>query len=203
MMSEERVGVKPLASLEWLNSRFAGVATGRNVLLVFIATLMALSLFGLWLVPAFQAVSGGLYPIDMSFPTTPAVIYREYGAYTAESRQIYRWFFVVDFFWPPLLATLFAISWSWLASLCGSTLPQRMIASGLLLLPFAEALLDVLENIGFLLLLETYPRKLLALAWATGIIKHTKLVLYLFCWIVTVQFAGLAVAGAVNRWRQT
>jgi hypothetical protein len=198
------------ALIDTLNARFAAVATGRNVLLVFVATLLALSLFGVWLVPAFQAVTGGMYPIDMSFPTTPTVIYNEYAAYTAASRQIYRWFFLVDFFWPPLLATFFAIMWTWLAGLgvnqgggqggsqSAARAPQRLLGAGILLLPYAEAALDVLENIGFLTLLESYPKQLITLAWATSVVKHTKLVLYLFCWLTTALFAGYAVASAAG-----
>ncbi|MEO7386158.1 MAG: hypothetical protein ABIX37_04410 [Gammaproteobacteria bacterium] len=180
-----------------LNSRVAAAASGRNVLLVFVAAAVVFSLFNSWLVPAFQAATGGMYPIDMSFPTTPAVIYDEYSRYTEQSRQIYHWFVLVDFIWPPLLATFFAIAWTWLARRSNSTLPQRMIAAGVLLLPFAEALLDLLENAGFLTLLEAYPTRHMALAWATSLVKHTKLVLYLLCWLVMLLFLWLSAASAL------
>lgn len=183
--------------IEALNARFAAVSTGRNVLLVLLASVLVQLLFGAWLVPAFQAATNGMYPIDMSFPTTPAVIYNEYAAYTAESRRIYRWFFLVDFVWPPLLATLFAMTWTWLSKRSPARSAKRMLAAGILLLPFAAALLDLLENVGFLVLLENYPRKLIAVAWATGIVKHTKLVLLLLCALVTLMLAGSAATSAV------
>jgi hypothetical protein len=189
------------ALVETLNARFAAAASGRNVLLVLLAAVLTFSLFNSWLVPAFQSATNGLYPIDMVLPTTPSVIYENYAAYTAESIRIYRRFFLVDFVWPPLLAVLFALAWTWLAKRCASPLPQRMIASGLLLLPFAEALLDVLENVGFLLLLENYPTQLPGVVWVTAIVRYTKLLLYLLCWLVTVMLAGLAVRSAVLRQR--
>lgn len=74
------------------------------------------SIFGVVLVPAFQAASAGLYPIDMSFPTTPEVIYTQLAQYSEASRRIYRWFFVVDLVWPPLLASLFSLLWCWLVT---------------------------------------------------------------------------------------
>jgi hypothetical protein len=168
-------------------------ASGRNVLLVFCAALGVFALFGMVLVPAFQSVTHGLYPIDMSFPTTPAVIYRELPQYTEASRRVYAWFFALDLIWPPLLATLFALSWCWLATRTRHPLPQQMIARGVLLLPFAEALLDWLENLGFILLINAYPGKLLGLALATGTVKHAKLVLYALCWLVTLLFIALAL----------
>jgi hypothetical protein len=185
------------ALIDTLNARFSTAASGRNVLLVLIAALLVFSLFNSWLVPAFQAATNGMYPIDMVMPTTPSVIYDNYAAYTAESIRIYHRFLVVDFFWPPLLAILFAIAWTWLAKRCASTLPQRMIAAGVLLLPCAESLLDLLENVGFLLLLENYPEQLPAVVWATAVVRYTKLVLYVLCWLVTLMFLWLAASGAV------
>jgi hypothetical protein len=133
----------------------------------------------------------------MVMPTTPAVIDANYAAYTDESVRIYHSFLVVDFFWPPLLAILFAMAWTWLAQRCASTLPRRMIAAGVLLLPFTEALLDLLENLGFLLLLENYPAQLPPVVWATAVVRYTKLVLYVLCWLVTLMFLWLAASGAL------
>lgn len=167
-------------------------ATGRNLGLALLAAMLVFALFGAVLVPRFQAVTGGLYPIDMSFPTTPEVIYRELPAYTAASRQAYAWFVLVDFIWPPLLAWVFALAWCWLAGRTRHPLPARMVAGGLLALPFAEALLDWLENLGFILLIYSFPERLTVLAWTAGTIKHAKLVLYALCWLVTLMFVALA-----------
>jgi hypothetical protein len=189
------------ALVETLNARFAAAASGRTVLFALFAAVLTFSLFNSWLVPAFQAATNGRYPIDMVMPTTPAVIYENYATYTEESVRIYHRFVLVDFVWPPLLAVLFALSWTWLAKRCGSPLPQRMIAAGVLVLPLAEALLDLLENVGFLLLLENYPTQLPAVVWVTAIVRYTKLLLYLLCWLVTVMFVGLAVRRAWLRQR--
>ncbi len=178
--------------IEMLNARCATAASGRNVLLVLFAAVLVFSLFNSWLVPAFQVATNRLYPIDMVMPTTPSVLYENYAAYTDESVRIYRRFVLVDFVWPPLLAVLFALAWTWLAKRCVSPLPQRMIAAGVLMLPFAEALLDLLENVGFLVLLENYPTQLPAVVWVTAVVRYTKLLLYVLCWLVTVMFVGLA-----------
>ena len=66
------------ALIETLNARFSTAASGRNVLLVLIAALLVFSLFNSWLVPAFQAATNGMYPIDRVMPTTPSVIYDNY-----------------------------------------------------------------------------------------------------------------------------
>ena len=161
------------------------------------AALVVFALFGMWLVPAFQAATGGMYPIDLVMPTTSAVVYANFAAYTDESIRIYHQFMVVDFFWPPLLAVLFAVSWTWLARRSAATLPGRMLGAGLLLLPFAEALLDLLENLGFLVLLENYPTQLPAVVAVTAGVRYTKLALYLLCWLVTLMFVALAARGAI------
>jgi len=188
--------------VDTLNTRFAAVSSGRNLVLVLLAALFMQVLFGAWLVPAFQAATSGLYPIDLTFPTTPAVIYRDYAAYTADSRNIYRWFVLVDFIWPPLLATLFAATWTWLSGRSPTRLQQRLLGAGILLLPFAAALLDLLENLGFLLLLENYPREFIALAWATSVAKAVKLVLLMICVLLTLVMAGAAASRAVKSGRR-
>lgn len=177
-----------------LTAFFLQQASGRHLLLALLAALLAFALFGVVLVPRFQAATGGLYPIDMSFPTTPAVIYQELPAYTEASRWIYAWFFLLDLVWPPLLACVFALSWCWLAARTRHPLPGRLIAGGVLLLPFAQALLDWLENLGFIALIYAYPDRHTGLAWVTGTVKHAKLVLYALCWLVTLLFLGLAIA---------
>ena len=73
--------------LDRFNARIAALATGRNVLLLLVAAMGVFALFGAWLVPAFQAVTGGRYPVDLAFPITPAVIRAEYAHYGAESIQ--------------------------------------------------------------------------------------------------------------------
>jgi len=184
--------------VEALNARVAAAASGRNLLLVLLAAVLVFSLFNSWLVPAFQAATHGMYPIDMVLPTTPAVVQANFAAYTDESVRIYHRFLLVDFVWPPLLALLFALLWTWLAQRCAPALPRRMIAAGLLLLPLTEALLDLLENAGFLLLLENYPAQLPAVVWATAGVRYTKLLLYGLCWLVTLMFLGLAAWSRVR-----
>jgi hypothetical protein len=185
--------------LERFNARIAGLATGRNVLLLLVAAMGVFALFGAWLVPAFQAVTGGRYPVDLAFPITPAVIRGEYAHYGAESIRLYHQFLVVDFMWPPLLGAWFALAWAWLACRTSSTLPARMIAAGVFLLPFAEALLDLTENVGFLALLAAYPGDPPGLALATSLVRAAKLVLYALCWLVLLMFAALAVGRSASR----
>jgi hypothetical protein len=185
-----------------LNNRCDALSGGRTVALVLLAALLMQALFGAWLVPGFRAVTSGLYPIDLAFPVTPAVIYREYAAYTADSRQLYHWFFLVDFFWPPLLATLFAVTWTWFLRRSAPELRQRLLGAGILLVPFAAALLDLLENLGFLALLENYPRQFIALAWATSIARAVKLLLLLVCLLLTLVLGGAAAGRAIRSGRR-
>ncbi len=176
-----------------LTALFRRHASGRNLILTFLAAVCVFSVFGLVLVPAFQAASDGLYPIDMSFPTTPDVIYAQLPHYSADSRRIYSWFFFVDLLWPPLLASLFSLLWCWLAAKTRHPLPAGLISAGILILPWAEAMLDWTENIGFITLIQFYPTVLTTLAWITGTVKHIKLLLYALCWLVTFVFVALAL----------
>lgn len=184
---------------ERFTARVAALARGRNVLLLLVAAMVVFALFGAWLVPALQAVTGGRYPVDLAFPVTPAVIRAEYAHYGAESIRLYHQFLVVDFIWPPLLAAWFALVWAWLARRTSATLPARMIAAGVLQLPFAQALLDFTENVGFLALLAAYPGDPPGLAVATSLARAAKLVLYTLCWLVLVMFAGRAVGRPARR----
>lgn len=176
-----------------LTASFRRHTSGRNLVLTFLAAVCVFSVFGLVLIPAFQAASDGLYPIDMSFPTTPDVIYAQLVHYSAESRRIYSWFFLVDLIWPPLLASLFSLLWCWLAAKTRHPLPAYLISAGILILPWVEALLDWTENIGFITLIQLYPMVLTTLAWITGTVQHIKLLLYALCWLVTFIFIGLAL----------
>jgi hypothetical protein len=176
-----------------LTARLAERASGRTLLALLLLAAGVFSLFGVWLIPQFQAATGGRYPIDMGFPLTPAVIAGELVHYTAASRHAYTWFFLVDLLWPPLLALVFALAWCWLAKRTTSALPVRWLGAGLLALPATEALLDVAENFGFLALIQLWPVQPAGLAWTASMLHNVKLPLYGLCWLTTLLFISLAL----------
>jgi hypothetical protein len=175
---------------DWLLAR----SSGRNVLLTLAAFLVMFGIFGLVLGPAFQAASGGLRPIDMSPDKSVDAMYAQFAHYTDASRVVYRWFFLLDFIYPPTLALLFATLWAWLARRTRWQFPQRWIGRGLLLVPFVAAILDWTENVGFLALIEALPAQHRGLAFFTGTTNYVKLAILAACMLTTLLFAIGALA---------
>ncbi len=184
-----------VAGSRWILDR----ATGRNAFLAFLMVLAWMAVFQVVLVPGFEAASGGLRPIDLSFPTTPELIYTDVPRYTPEARRWYAWFAAVDFVYPPTMATFFAFLWAWLADRAGARRLQGWFAAGLLLLPFAAALCDWAENLGFLGVIFAYPRELPGVAaWACSF-KQAKLVLNVGNVMLSLVLAVWALVAAVRR----
>jgi len=177
---------------------FIDAPSGRRTFVFFVLTAIVWLIFGQSLIPAFQAATNGLYPIDMSFPTTPRVMYAELAQYSAESIRIYRWFFVADIFYPPLAALMWASLWGWLLTFPVAEGSSAM-ARKWLWLPFGVCILDWIENLGFITVIESYPQNLPVIAWLTSIVKHTKLVVWVGQVAVTVTLLWRV---AVARLRQ-
>jgi hypothetical protein len=145
--------------------------------------------FGWVLDPAFQSVSGGLLPIDMSPDKSPGTVYNQLMHYTDRSRVIYRWFFLLDFIYPPTLAMVFATLWAWLSRNSRWEFPERWLRKGLLVVPFVAAALDWTENVGFLTLIESYPTEHRGVALFAAGTNYLKLAILAGCMLMTVLFA--------------
>ncbi|MBK8035475.1 MAG: hypothetical protein IPO91_09340 [Chloroflexi bacterium] len=113
---------------------------------------------------------------DFQNKLTAAEIYTQLPDYTAESKRLYTYFFIVDFFFP-LFASLF-LALVWTALLQAAEMPTlygQLLAAQVPVFAFAPALFDWGENICFLLLVRRYPTHLPNLARAAVICKRLKL----------------------------
>ena len=136
---------------------FLEKSTGRVVLILTAAALLSFAVFGIVLTPMFEAATEGLRPIDLSFPTTPELLYSHLPRYTAGSYRAYAWFAAFDFVWPVLLAVWLISIWAWCQKRSALNLFGGRLPLWLLLLPLLPALLDWLENLGWIVAIYSYP----------------------------------------------
>lgn len=123
----------------------------------------------------FREATAGYEAFDFQNRLTVAQIHEQLPAYTAESRRLYRRFFVLDFFFP-LFASLF-LSLLLAALLAQPGVPhyQRLLDWNAPLIAFLPALFDWGENACFLALVNRYPQPLPRLARAAIACKRLKL----------------------------
>ena len=127
------------------------------------------------LTPAFQAVTDGHMFFDMQIPITEEKIFAQLPAYTDESRSLYVYFMVIDYLFPPMAGLSMALLWGWLMSLAPAGLLLKWSSSKLVLFPFISALLDWLENVGFLGTALLYPARVDWLTQSGVLFREAKL----------------------------
>lgn len=173
-------------------------ASGRNVLLVLLLAALWFAIFGLVLIPNFQAATNGLWPIDTTFPTTPELYFEQLRQYTPGSYRAYAWFAFLDYLYPPTMAAFFALLWAWLFRRAPRPVFTRLPGLGILFLPFAGALLDWLENAGSLLVIFSYPRELWGAARFAVACKQLKLAVNGTSALLSILFALIVVVTLIR-----
>lgn len=178
-----------------------GVTTQKMLLWLGIAIAFMLS-FAIYFVPEIRSLSG-MRPIDTQVPITPEIIFSNLAQYPPEAIRVYAWFLLVDCFYPATLAAFIAYFWSWAIRYCDARKLRRYALMGFVLLPFAGALLDVCENIGFWLIIRAWPEEEL---WnvariATGF-RQAKLTVQIADILITLGMLGLLIKTWLNK-RQT
>jgi len=111
-----------------LQQNFIDQPSGTRTLVFLALTSVVWLIFSQYLIPQFQLATNNLYPIDMSFPTTPRVMYEQLQSYTDESVSVYRLFFLADFFYPPFAALLWGSLWGLLLTFRASTIPETFVS---------------------------------------------------------------------------
>jgi hypothetical protein len=182
-----------------LSEFIAARARGRNVLLALALVVALFAVFGLLLIPAFQEATNGLWPIDNSFPPDAAQYFRDLPQYTPASFRAYLWFAFVDYLYPPAFAAFFALLWAWMFRVRPRPLFASLQSRGILLLPFAAALCDWLENAGTLIVLFSYPAELWEVARVAVTFKQVKLLIHGTDVLLTLGFAALALTAPARR----
>ena len=169
------------------------VTVGKILLWLGISVLLVLS-FALYFVPVIYELTGGLRPIDTQIPITPEVIFRDLAQYPPEAISVYFWFLVVDCFYPAALATFIAYFWAWAIRYCDAQRLRTYALKGFVLLPFAGALLDLAENVGFFMIIAAWPEQSLwAVAQISTALRQAKLTVQIADILITLFMLGMVI----------
>jgi hypothetical protein len=165
-------------------------SSGRNIAISLALTIASFALMAAVLAPAFQQATGGLRPFDLNFGISAESMYRDLPAYTDQARWIYLGFAAADYVYPAAAATFFALLWAWMFRRVSSRLFDRLAAAGMLGFPFLFALIDWLENAGFLFVTFSYPAEYPGVATLAGSLKAIKPLVEAVILLLTLLFAG-------------
>jgi len=156
-------------------------------------------LFNLVIMPNGQKWLGGttdeVGAIDLTFGASPETLFEKVAAYGEQGRHAYRIFALTADVGYPIIYSIFlglAVTWSFRRAFPAGSWLQRLN-----LVPFAALVFDILENLGIVGLLSTYPQQLVWLAYLTIILNIIKWifaggsVFLLFIGMVGLLFAKL------------
>ena len=160
--------------LSGINRFFLAQASARNVLLLLAITIISFAMMATVITPAFQEATDGLRPFDLNRGISGEVMYEELPRYTARSKTIYLWFALVDYLYPAAAAAFVALLWAWMFNWAPNRGYERLIKAGILGVPFMYALIDWLENAGFVFIIFSYPSQYPGIAAVTGTLKRFK-----------------------------
>ena len=175
--------------LSQFNRFIVSRATGRSVLLWLVVAIVSFALMAAVITPAFQDATDGLRPFDLNFGISADVIYRDLPVYTDQSRTLYIGFAIADYIYPAAAAVFFAMLWAWMFNKASNRSFNHLISAGVLLIPFLFALVDWLENAGFLFVIFSYPTEYPGVANLAGTLKKTKPFIELVVVALTLVFA--------------
>jgi len=160
------------------------------LILVFLAVFL---FFSLVVMPSGKTWLGGgtqeAGSIDITFGAAPATLFNIVEAHGQQGRAVYRIFeLTADIAYPVIYSLFLGLT---ITFLFRRIFPLESKLQKLNLLPFAALLFDVLENLGIVALLSTYPRQITWLAVITSLINFIK-------WICAGGSSLLVVAGLVG-----
>ena len=171
-------------------------ASGRNLFLLLAITVMSFALMAVVITPAFQEATDGLRPFDLNRGIASETMYQELPSYTDRSRSLYIWFAVLDYVYPAAAAAFFALLWAGMFKRVPNRGYEWLTKAGVLGIPFIYALIDWLENAGFVFVVFSYPSQYPGIAAIAGTLKgikpfaaQTVLVLTLVFAVVTIRLA--------------
>jgi hypothetical protein len=149
-------------TLDRLSKTLVRLGTGRNILiLLLILVVFSLAIIG----PIYKRIerrSGGVGALDLLIVYTPDKAYDMMTAYGQPGRRYYATIAsTVDTIFPLLLAVTFG---SILASVFHRTFSREGVLHRAVVVPVAAMTADLLENVGIVTMLLSYPRKLPAVA---------------------------------------
>jgi len=181
-----------------LSQKFHTWATGWRVLILLVADGLMMG----YVMPlaggilAFVA-NNHVTPLDLMFFYTPAQAFAMIEKYSAAGRSLYlKIELTADILYPIIYTLFYGLLLSWLFQR-GFKPDSKMQKYNVL--PVGAWFFDLLENVGVISLLVTYPSQPAALAWLTMIFGSLK-------WAFALASIGLALFGLVragmNRFRK-
>ncbi len=179
--------------LSRFNRFFLTRASGRTVLLWLFIAIASFSLMAAVITPAFQDATEGLRPFDLNFGISAEVIYRDLPVYTDRSRTLYIGFAIADYIYPAAAAVFFIMLWVWMSNKSPNRFFERLTAAGVLVIPLLFALVDWLENAGFLFVIFSYPTEYPRIANMAGTLKKTKPFIEMIVLALTIVFTATAL----------
>ena len=133
-------------------------------------------------------------------PETVAIAFKRLSVvatkamYPPEAVQVYFWFLVVDCFYPAALAAFIAYFWGWAIRYTHAARLRDLALMGFILLPFAGALLDLAENIGFFMIIAAWPeQELHGVAQISTRLRQAKLTVQIGDILITLLMIGLVI----------
>jgi len=177
-----------------LTTHFIDGTSGRKTLAWLILSILFISSFAIYFVPTITAETGGLRPIDTQVPLTAEVIYRDLVNYSPKALSVYGWFLFVDCFYPATLAAFIAYYWGLMLRYAEKPRLTNIFRNGLVLLPFAGALLDVCENIGLAVIISNYPDELWDIAHIVQGFRTAKLTVQVGDILITLGMMAMTAA---------
>jgi hypothetical protein len=178
------------------------IAASSNWVVLLVSFIIAVASFvymAAVLVPQFSAATAGLVPFDLNFGITAETMYAELPSYTAESRRVYAWFAFVDFVYPFFAGLFFSLLWARLLTGTSCGIFDGLLTAGAVFLPFIYTLIDWGENIGFLIVVFSYPAEALGAADTAGFLKGIKPLFARFVLLCTALFIVIALVLRLRR----
>ena len=158
--------------LNRISSRFHVWAKGW---LVFVLMLLDMFFMGFIMPLIGGLMKGGTglqEPIDLQFFSTPAKLFAMVESYGEYGRPFYRNVeLTVDIVYPIIYALAFGLLISWLFQ--RGFKPNSKIQK-MNVMPVGAWLFDLLENLGIVTMLSTFPAQMTAVAWLTTIFTMVK-----------------------------
>ena len=150
-------------------------------------------LFNLVVMPSGQKWLGGstdeVGSIDLTLAATPATLFSKVADYGEQGRAVYRIFaLTADVVYPIIYSIFLGLA---ITFLFRRIFPLESGLQKLNLLPFAALVFDVLENLGIVALLSTFPQQITWLAVLTIIINFIK-------WVCAGGSTLLVLAGLIG-----
>lgn len=164
------------------------LANGRTLLILFLLFILTTSVIFPLMSSLIEDPAGELEKIDTKLYYSPAELYEIMEPYGAQGRRVYALsHLTADVFFPLVYAFFFGLL---IANIFQRAFPKDSWAQRLNLVPFMLLIFDLVENLGIVILLLSYPTQMVGLARLTGLVTSLK-------WILAGITVILPLAGAV------